>query len=129
MMGPEPAGYANPAENPAFLEMLGQPLPSVEEVFAREVAANAAMLPIQIDEITMLTGVSAEGSTLHFIYEVSREIAGFRSDFHGILAERQCQILLFGSELWRGGTIVMTYRRPDGRAIETFVIAGADCGS
>jgi hypothetical protein len=106
-----------------------QPLPTVEESFAREAQVSGASLPIRVDEITTLTGIEAEGRTLRLIFDVSEDIPALAPGFEATLADYQCQTTMFGSELSRGGMVVMIYRGPGGRMIDTFTITDADCGS
>jgi hypothetical protein len=100
---------------------------TLEDIFAAEVRASRALLPILVDEITLLSEIEADGKTLRMTYDLQREFPGFRSDFKSTLAETQCAPEMFGNEIARGGTIEMIYRSLDGNVIQTYAIINADC--
>lgn len=101
---------------------------TLEESFATEARLSSADLPIQIDDITTLSAISAEGRTLRITYDISQDIQGLNPGFKATLAHAQCAPEMFGPDIKRGGTVEMIYRAPSGRVIETYRITAADCG-
>lgn len=117
-------------DSPALQRIMGNAITAkgetVEEAFAREELQAQSTLPVQLDDITILTKVQAEGTTL-LMYHLVKDRITLKPAFHQMLADNQCQPEIFRQELTRGGRIQMTYIDPDGAVIGDYTITGSDC--
>lgn len=102
---------------------------TVEEYFASESEGMRASLPMELDEVTTLTRVDAEGKSLEFVYVVSDHQPGVAMNSTSTLAEIVCPAESFGGPLSRGGQVIFTYRGPDETLIDRYVISVADCSA
>lgn len=102
---------------------------TLEERFATEAMMSQREMPVRADEMTVMTSVEAEGTTLRITYQVEREVEGFRPDFKQTLADMQCAPDMFGNEIAKGGTVEILYLAPSGRTIELYEITQVDCVS
>lgn len=118
--------YESPALQSIIRDAVTAKGETVEQVFAREASLAQSSLPIQVDGITILTKVQAEGTVL-LMYHLVTDPITISSAFRQLLAEDQCQSNRFHNELTRGGRIQMTYVDPNGAIIGDYTITGADC--
>jgi len=102
---------------------------TLEESLALEAQLSGPHLPVRIDDVTLMSGIEAQGGTLTISFDVERDMSGFRSGFKETLVEMQRTPEMFGHEISRGATIEMIYRAPDDKIIESYAITEANCSS
>ncbi|PRX11301.1 UNVERIFIED_ORG: hypothetical protein BCL66_102265 [Martelella mediterranea] len=95
---------------------------SVEQIFRDTAREMQPQLPMRVDQITILTAVSADGNSLFFDYSVEQQI-DLPNDFENGLRENICSPDVFGTAIERGGRFISTYVGPDGNQIAAFVIS------
>jgi hypothetical protein len=102
---------------------------SVADNLRDEAVVSRAELPIQIDDITTMSDISANGDTLTVIFDVSEPIVGFKDGFGASVIKGYCAPELFGDLAARDALIYLTYRGPDGGTIDTFTVSRETCGA
>lgn len=100
---------------------------TLEESFAAEAISSGAVLPIQVDEITTFSDISADGDLLRLRFDVSEQILGMRPDFINTLAKQYCAEDMFATDIARGGTIAIDYFGPDEQIIQSYEITSNEC--
>ena len=120
-LGPEGPVVASP-----------DPAPTLDLVAARftaEVEATRPALPVRVDDITLLSGIAAEGARLTLTYDLAEWLDPGGPAFAAMLAADNCRADVFGAQFADGATIDFVYRNPDGTELETLRLTQADCAA
>jgi hypothetical protein len=89
----------------------------------------AAEVPSQqIDEITLLRGVEADGSTLRYIYDLSIDADALPMSLRTGLVQQNCANEVMRPVIEANATLEHVYLRRDGSEIGTIVVTRQICG-
>lgn len=109
--------------------------PSVADILADGVAELRPQLPIQVDEVTTWTDVTAEGETLTVHYTLlgpgaDYDPAGLEDAIRPGVVAQVCAGAdpTMAEGLRRGATYRYEYRGEDGVEVGAFEVRQADCG-
>ncbi len=107
------------------------PIDSVAIALAREVEASLPRLPIRIDQLTQLTGVTADKRVLRMDYRIARLIGPDQARaigraMAGSLKLETCGVPTMRRYVDAGATLTMAYR--DQRNRHLFEVAVSSCG-
>lgn len=100
---------------------------TLEESFARQAVGTVEMLPVDIDEITVLSAIEAQGNTLHLTFDVKVDLRDMGVDFVQDIVDAQCAPEMFGYDISRGGRIEFIFRGRDKHVLTTGEITQVDC--
>jgi hypothetical protein len=97
----------------------------VNSIVAR--IAEETELPVEIDEVTTLTTISADGPILRRTYVIAQDEFEMSVAFRASIREAVCAYDVFNSLISRGVSIEEHYQRPNGAAIGMHRVSGDDC--
>ncbi|MFP4004973.1 MAG: hypothetical protein ACLFV8_14460 [Alphaproteobacteria bacterium] len=114
---------ADPAKSMAFL-IRTRGLEETLEIVARE---GNKRLPVQIDKVTRLATLSADGKVLSRTYIVSLEEVTPNPEFEKLVVRALCAYKPFVPLLREGATIEEIYKKTDGTLIAKYTVTQEKC--
>jgi hypothetical protein len=94
---------------------------------AEMAAGSSADLPVRVDQITQLTEIRAEGTTLIRIFSVADDRVQMTERFRSSIAKSLCSDAFVRQMLDAGATFEETYVRTNGQVIGVRPVRAEDC--